>query len=316
MSLGLFGKRKIMMDQTDLYEMQAGMEDSSERLEKKEQLRAKVQALVSYYEEEKRRNEELTMEVERLKAEQQQMQGMSGPISLGAPAPGMGAPPAANGGVPFSPRPQPAAYPQPQQNAFGPQPFAGASAAPGLDFLPAPLQQPQAPQAPQAPGGYNLQSFGAPPAPQGMPYQQRPPMPPQQNQNPYGAPPAPPAPWQQEYQMPQPPQPFEPQRFAPAPQPYGQPPAPPQPYGQPAFGAAPPQGMYPPQAPVQQSPGVAENIGTVLQTITQVRAKLHQFESIRGYQQQPAYVDYDTVALLDKLYDQLGDLSRELMQRR
>jgi len=44
------------MDQNEMYETQAGMEDSSERLEKKEQLRAKVQALVTYYEEEKRRN--------------------------------------------------------------------------------------------------------------------------------------------------------------------------------------------------------------------------------------------------------------------
>ena len=57
----------------------------------------------------------------------------------------------------------------------------------------------------------------------------------------------------------------------------------------------------------------------VLQTIEQVRAKLHQAESIRGgygYPPQPAYVDAETVNLLDKLYDQLGDLSRELQQQR
>jgi len=57
----------------------------------------------------------------------------------------------------------------------------------------------------------------------------------------------------------------------------------------------------------------------VLQTIEQVRAKLHQAESIRGgygYPPQPAYVDFETVNLLDKLYDQLGDLSRELQPQR
>ncbi|MCL2446470.1 MAG: hypothetical protein FWD06_06875 [Oscillospiraceae bacterium] len=43
---------------------------SDEKKEKKEQLRSKVQALVTYYEEEKRRNEELEMEIERLRTEQ------------------------------------------------------------------------------------------------------------------------------------------------------------------------------------------------------------------------------------------------------
>ncbi|MCL2194814.1 MAG: hypothetical protein FWB76_02565 [Oscillospiraceae bacterium] len=43
---------------------------SDEKKDKKEQLRSKVQALVTYYEEEKRRNEELEMEIERLRAEQ------------------------------------------------------------------------------------------------------------------------------------------------------------------------------------------------------------------------------------------------------
>ncbi|MDR2687694.1 MAG: hypothetical protein LBB75_08065, partial [Oscillospiraceae bacterium] len=114
----------------------------------------------------------------------------------------------------------------------------------------------------------------------------------------------------------------QPGGFPPPPAPFGQPGFPPavQPFGQqPGFGAG-PQGMYPPPPPAYQHPGMglSDNVGAVLQTITQVRSKLHQFESIRGYgyPQQPAYVDYDTVALLDKLYDQLGDLSRELMQRR
>ena len=306
--MGLLGKRKVKnaMEQNEMYETQAGMEDSSERLEKKEQLRAKVQALVSYYEEEKRRNEELTMELERLKAEQQQMQGITGPIGplngpagpMGGPAPGM--PPmngmnpqagnaAPGGGIPF-------AQQRPQQNAFQPQPlFPGAPGMPGMPGAPAPGPEfaPPPPQGPQAAGGYTLQSFGAPQPPQGFPPQGFPP----QAQPP---------------QRPQPPQ--QP--------PFGQPGFPPaqQPFGQPGFGMGMPGGMpgYPPQAPAYpQNDGLMDNIGLVLQTITQVRSKLHQFESIRGYgyPPQPAYVDYDTVALLDKLYDQLGDLSRELMQR-
>jgi hypothetical protein len=77
----------------------------------------------------------------------------------------------------------------------------------------------------------------------------------------------------------------------------------------------------PPAAPYGQqdtSGSLMQSIQQVLQTIEQVRAKLHQTESIRngyGYPQQPAYVDYDTVNLLDKLYDQLGDLNRELVQQ-
>ena len=319
------------MDQNEMYETQAGMEDSSERLEKKEQLRAKVQALVSYYEDEKRRNEELTMELERLKAEQQQMQGMSGPISMGGPAAGMNGPMAGPSGNGMSPPPAggmaPGGFPPAGGVPFAQRPQQANAFAPAPEFSPAPPQPSQG-MPPQGPAGYTLQSFGAPQPPQGMSPQgfgmppqgmppQRPPMPPQQN--PYGAP--------------QPPfgQPggFPPQPQPPAPQPFGQPgfPPAPQPFGpgvpgipgSPGFGAG-PQGMYPPQPPAYpgQGMGLTENIGTVLQTITQVRAKLHQFESIRGYgyPQQPAYVDYDTVALLDKLYDQLGDLSRELMQRR
>jgi len=289
------------MDQNEMYETQAGMEDSSERLEKKEQLRAKVQALVSYYEDEKRRNEELSMELERLKAEQQQMQGMSGPIGpISGPAPGM--PPMNGNGVSFAQRPQQAnPYAPQQQGAFAspPQPPAPFGQP---DFPPSPGAYPSAPpQGPQGPGGYTLQSFGSPQPPQGLPPPQgRPPMPPQP-QNPYGAPA----------------QGIPPQGMPSYGQPGGFPP-PQQPFGQQGFGA--PQGMYPQPQPYQnQGYGLNDNIGTVLQTITQVRAKLHQFESIRGgygYPQQPAYVDYDTVALLDKLYDQLGDLSRELMQRR
>jgi len=328
------------MDQNEPYEAQAGMDDSSERLEKKEQLRAKVQALVSSYEAEKRRNEELTMELERLKAEQQQMQGITGPIGpLAGPAPGMSGPMpspnamngmsppppggAAPGGIPFSQRPQQ------QQNAFPPQPFPGAPTPPTPPSAPPPPpgmlggmpggmpgMSPAPEFPPQAPGGYTLQSFGAQQqGPQGFAPQQQQPQPPrpQPPQNPWGAP----QPWQQPAQPPQPfgqfpqsgpgaQQPFGPQQFGPqAPQGFG------------AMPGFPPQAPLPNAAAYSQNDGLSESVGLVLQTITQVRAKLHQSESIRGYgyPQQPAYVDYDTVALLDKLYDQLGDLSRELMQR-
>jgi len=67
------------------------------------------------------------------------------------------------------------------------------------------------------------------------------------------------------------------------------------------------------------SANLTQSMAQVMQTIEQVRAKLHKTESIRnghGYPQQPAYMDYDTVNLLDKLYDQLGDLTRELMQQK
>jgi hypothetical protein len=220
------------MDQNELYETPAGMEDSGERLEKKEQLRAKVQALVSYYEEEKRRNEELSMELERLKAEQQQMQGMplAGPAH-GAPPPGLGMPPM-NGMNGMNPPPAPGIPPAPGMGPMGaapggipfsqrpPQAFPGmpAPGMPGGMPMPGP-EFPHAPQGPQAPGGYTLQSFGAQQqqpgfgaGPQGFP----PPRPPQPPQGPYGAPP----PWQQ--QQPAPP-------FAP-------------PFGQPGF---PQQGLAP-----------------------------------------------------------------------
>jgi len=312
---------KNTMDQNEIYETQAGMEDSSERLEKKEQLRAKVQALVSYYEEEKRRNEELTMELERLKAEQQQMQGINGPAGGPAPGapqmPGMNPPPvgganpaggmAPGGGIPFAQRPpQAGAFPPPQPGFPGALGAPAPGSVPGMPGAPAPGMPPEFPpaQPPQAPGGYTLQNFGPPQAPQGFSQPQAP-QPRPQPQNPYGAPP----PWQQaQAQPPQAPQPFGQPGFPPAQQPFG--PAP----QQPGFG---PQGMYAAPPAYQQNDGLAENISLVLQTITQVRSRLHQFDSARGYgyPPQPAYVDYDTVALLDKLYDQLGDLSRDLMQR-
>jgi len=118
--------------------------------------------------------------------------------------------------------------------------------------------------------------------------------------------------------------------------PQGQPPRPQPPYGMPPpqnpFGP-PPYGLPRQDVAQQRQPDysdtLAVTIAQVLQTIEQVRAKLHQAESIRGlprqdagigygqqYPQQAAYVDVDTVDLLDKLYDQLGHLSRELAMQR
>ncbi|MDR0531626.1 MAG: hypothetical protein LBG83_06140 [Oscillospiraceae bacterium] len=200
----------------------------AEQKEKKELLRAKVQRLVACYEDEKHRNEELTMEVERLRDQvrQQQQQQPAG-------APPMGMPPQ---GFQFGNAPQP---------PMGGQPFGST------------------PQPPMGGQGYNLGNLGR----------------------------SQPVPWQ-----------------GGMPGPYGQPPA--NPYGQPT-------GLYPP--PYGGADGTALMIQQVVQTIEQVRAKLHQAETLRGpygNPQQPICVDYDTVGLLDKLYEQLGELSRELTNRR
>lgn len=301
------------MDLEEIYEAPSGTMDSSERSEKKEQLRAKVQALVSCYEEEKRRNEELTMELDRIKSEQQAQQSLTGNLP---PMNAQPAAPAAPGGISFSQRPQ-------QQQPNAPAPFPGADGG----FSQQPPQQQQQPQQPSG-SPYTLQSFGAQPSQQGgqppqSPFGQQPQQPFGQQQPPYGQQPQSPygqpqSPYSQPPQSPygQPQQP--PYGQAPQQSPYGQPQSP---YGQPQpspYGGA--QGAFGAPSPMQQGYGsdaLMGSINTVLQTITQVRSKLHQFESIRGqgYPQQPSYMDYDTVALLDQLYDQLGDLSRELMQR-
>jgi len=100
-------------------------------------------------------------------------------------------------------------------------------------------------------------------------------------------------------------------------QPFGGPPA--QPFGRPPQPQ--PYGLPPMMPPPQQQPegDLLSYMSQVSQTIEQVRAKLHQAESIRGgygYPPQNAYVDGETVNLLDRLYDQLGDLGREIQQQR
>ena len=355
-------------------------EGKGDKREKKELLRAKVQSLVARYEEEKNRNEELMMELERLKEQQRNPGGMPpanynnpqiGQPQMGqpgqppqygaqpphspmaAPQPGMPSPGMAQPGMPpqnnmiFSGMPQnqqgfgqdPQGFGQ-QPQGFGQQPQGFGQNPQGFGQQPQSFgqnpqgfgQNPQQPgvrfQPPQAPGAmpgmnpqgglasqggvtppdYSLQNFdtmGMPPMPQQMPSQQMP-----QQQMPQ-------APWQaqmQQQQMPQQP-PMSPQM--PSQQMPSQMPQPSMnPYGAPST-----QGGYQPPFSDKQPPSatLTQSMSQVMQTIEQVRAKLHKTESIRngyGYPQQPAYMDYDTVNLLDKLYDQLGDLTRELMQQR
>jgi len=95
------------------------------KTDKKEQLRAKVQALVSCYEQEKRRNEELQMELERLKSEQRNPQ-LDGLQQQRDPAP---LPPEAppqlmyTGRLPQPLPQQPYAAPQQRPQPYGAYPY-------------------------------------------------------------------------------------------------------------------------------------------------------------------------------------------------
>jgi len=349
-------------DEANIPETAYAPEEKGDKREKKEMLRAKVQSLVARYEEEKNRNEELMMELERLREQQrggmppanypqpgtqpgmhmnpppgiqpgfpppggmnpmpqsmqpQQRPGMA-PPSVGppgmAPPPGMNPPgmnpPGMTPGMPPSMNPMGMNPPNPMMGQQFPGQMAGMPPYPGTQPYPGMQQQPASPYGQQqgfgppppaqnpmqgfpqpafpgvTPQSYSLQNFG------GMPGSMPPPMPP-----PMAPSMAPPQPW------PQQPSPIQPSMNA--------------------YGAQ--QGGYQPpfpgnqQAPSMNPLSLTQSMSQVMQTIEQVRAKLHQTESIRngyGYPQQPAYVDYDTVNLLDKLYDQLGDLSRELMRQR
>jgi len=108
---------------------------SDEKNEKKEQLRSKVQALVSYYEEEKRRNEELEMEIERLRAQQHSGEFQAAPPPQAIPGFNM----------------QPAQAPQP---SYQMQHFAPPAPPP-----------PAAPQQPANYGSYSNNRYAAPAAP-------------------------------------------------------------------------------------------------------------------------------------------------------
>ena len=211
---------------------------SDDKREKKEQLRSKVQALVSYYEDEKRRNEELEMEIERLKAEQQRARHAAPPQqSYGGFQMDAYAPPPQHGGYPPQ---QPAAYSPPPP----PTPQFGG-------------YHPAAPKSPQP--AYGLNSFGATPA-------------------------------------------------APS---YGGSPSPHNPfgggYGAPAPQSPPSYGNY-----GRDIGQLTMNINQVVQTIEQVRMRLLQQRSYGNYHQP----DYETMNLLDRLYDQLGDLTRDLAMQR
>ncbi|MDR1463834.1 MAG: hypothetical protein LBJ11_00855 [Oscillospiraceae bacterium] len=321
--------------------------EAGEREEKKELLRSKVKALVASYEDEKRRNEELERELERLKSQQNAYPPIPQP---GIPPQGMPAQQAPPQGS-MSAYP---AYPPPQQGPQGPQAPAPAFSPAGASQPPQSAQRPYAPQYPPqqtssfAPGGQPVSQPGAP-------YAQQPPYPPQgpQGQGPQGPGAAAPQAYGQ-----RPPQPGYPQQ-QPAPyppqSPYGQqrPPQRPQPSALPdpqfppqqgqrdpradayyppdrqvsSYSDAPAQPMQPPYPPRQGDPraaGMTANSAEKLQStanrilsrIEQVRAKLRQNDTYRvpgdyGYNPPPA-LDQETVYLLDQLYDELGDLGRDL----
>jgi hypothetical protein len=147
------------MDQSmeNQQDLQAAGLDIGEKKEKKELLRSKVQALVASYEEEKRRNEELEQELERLKNAQpgtptpREVSSYSNPAyarqpEQPLPAAAPIAPPAAQ----YAPVPQ--SYAQPQQSQSQPQ---------SQQILPQPQQGVSA-------TGYTLQNFAQQPAQQGI----------------------------------------------------------------------------------------------------------------------------------------------------
>ena len=319
-------------------------EEKGDKKEKKEMLRAKVQSLVARYEEEKNRNEELMMELERLREQQRGAMpanyppaGMQPGMHTSPPQPGFQPPPGgmqpgmqANAGIQPGFQPPPGGMPPPQRPGMNPQPmnpmgmnpqnpmmgqqFQMAGMQTGMPPQPGAQPYPGVQQQPASPYGQPQQGFGPPPPAQNpMPGFQQAALPgvspPNYSmQNFGGMPGAMPPP------MPSPPQNWPPPPSQQQPSPMNQP-------GMNAYGAQ--QGGYQPpfpgsqQAPSMNTASLTQSMAQVMQTIEQVRAKLHQTESIRnGYPQQPAYVDYDTVNLLDKLYDQLGDLSRELMRQR
>lgn len=250
--------------QDEIYEdVQESDMPSGDKKEKKEQLRSKVQALVSYYEEEKRRNEKLEMENERLKAQLQ-----NAGIAPQQPSP--------NGPAPFG-----AAPPQ-SQPSFGPPP-SGAPQPPSFGQQPPGFGPPPG-AAPQPPSFGQPPAFGSPP----------------------GAPPQPPF---------GPPPGFQQPGYGPAD--FNQPPRPPQGFPPPSGAPQAPGFGAPPQGFGQQQPQMGQpygdptaSIAQVLQTIEQLRQRLQAARGPYGYQQPPT--DYETVQLLDKLYDQLGSLTREL----
>ena len=343
-------------------------EEKGDKKEKKELLRAKVQSLVARYEEERNRNEELTMELERLREQQRTglqpggLQPGMGPQpgmapGMQPPMPGMQRPPQ-QPGMPLQPGMNPLGM-GPQQGMAPPpgMPPQGAGSQPGMN--PMAQQGPMAQQFPQmmpgmqppmgTPGmgtpGMGAMSPGMMPPPAGGPMggPSAGMFGPQQGfGQAYGQPPqgfgnTPPGVSPPNYSMQnfggmppmnQPPMQQPPvQQQQPWQQPTQPPPAQPSPFGAQQGGYQPPfpgTQQMPSAAPQMAPPtggtaSLTQTMARVMQTIEQVRAKLHQTESIRngyGYPQQPAYVDYDTVNLLDQLYDQLGDLTRELMQQR
>ncbi|MDR1927426.1 MAG: hypothetical protein LBQ33_02160 [Oscillospiraceae bacterium] len=297
-----------------------------EKKEKKELLRSKVQALVASYEEEKRRNEELNQELERFRtaqaaAPQQYQPPQQGAVASGFPAHPQSSPPPQMPQYMQAPAmAQPPQQPQgvsapgytlqsfaPQQNAAPPQQLTAQHIAPQAEFSPA-----YAPYAPEREGAYAPRNPYIPAQQTQLPEPPRREAPP-----PYPAAYAPPIPSGYGAEMRSPAAPARTAQPFYAPQGYPQAPA----YAAPAPA---PGGYYrPPAAPsaAESAESLLFSMNRVVRRIEQVRARLRQTESIRGvapygYPQQPAFVEPETVSLLDQLYDELGDLSRELSQMR
>jgi hypothetical protein len=314
---------KMEQPPMDLFGEQSATSD--EKRDKKELLRTKVQALVSSYEEEKRRNEALSQELERLRSAQTQA----------APAPQT--PPAAQYAQ---------EHPMPVDTApqYAPQAPLYAPQTPQQTFA-----QPQAPrQQALRPQPYSLQNFAHQQAQQPMYPPQiaadtyQPAAQPQnlyasaQTQNPYAPTFHAYAPAQQQNPYAQQQNPYAPARQH---QEYPQSNAymPNQASETPKNAYAMPQNPYVPPMPEQDSfraqsiayettEALFFSMNRVMRRIEQVRARLHQADGMRGtmgyqnpyapYAPIPSYQDEETATLLDRLFDELGDLNRDLMRVR
>ncbi len=307
-------------------DMQGAAPDSGERREKKELLRSKVQALVTSYEEEKRRNEELEQELERLRGaqyagsygrpepamptpapqmatpnyppqqQQQQPQGLSsGGYTLQHFAPQPAAPQLTPQNIMSQAQPQygghyarpesPAPAPAPQQSAYAPYPQAAPqSAAPSYSAEPFAARSPYAPQTEDR---YNYPSKPAAPACYTAA---------DYNTTPRYAEPKPAVPRYAETK------PVDPRYAEPK-------------YPEPRYGEQrPADPRYAEPRPVggENTDALLFTMNRVIRRIEQVRARLHN-----GYgYSQPQPNDPATADLLDQLYDDLGDLNRELSHLR
>ena len=300
-------------------ELQAPAAPDGEKREKKELLRSKVQALVASYEDEKRRNEELTQEVERLRTVQ-----TTQPQTYGAQTQnGYGAQqsqnPYASPQSPYGAPPQNPYAAQPQNGyAAQPQPQSGGYTAQQNPY--APSQPPQALYGAQTQQGlsepsYTLQNF----APQSSTPQQLTPqqIAPSYEQRAHAAAPAGYPNADERYGAYQPQRPAQ-QQYAPPSHAsnygaYGEQPRYPG-AGAATYGASPYVSSY---SGGYGTESLMFSMSRVQRRMEQLRARLQQAENLRGtYGYGYNAMDASTLELLDQLSDELGDLTRDLHQLR